>query len=115
VVFEDNGVFGENVVTHPSKDLDLETTLKYMKDIFNLSNNTAKLRRTLLNIMPFFRLPAHALRDDMIPATCFRGEDRAVFNVHAESLSTFRELVPRLSEKYKKWMWQQRSARNLPL
>jgi hypothetical protein len=115
VVFEDNGVFGENVVTHPSKDLDLETTLKYMKDIFSLSNNTAKLRSTLLNIMPFFRLPAHALRDDMIPATCFRGEDKTVFNVHAESLSTFRELVPRLSEKYKKWMWQQRSARNLPL
>ena len=114
VEFEDNGVFGENIVTHPSRDLNFETILKYMRDIFQLSNNTPKLLSTLSTIMPFFRLPAHALKDDMIPEKCFRDEAKTVFDVHPESLSTFRELVPGLSGKYKRWMSQQRSARNLP-
>jgi radical SAM superfamily enzyme YgiQ (UPF0313 family) len=114
VVFEDNGVFGENIVTHPSRDLNFETILKYMGDIFHLSNNTPKLLSTLSTIMPFFRLPAHALNDDMIPKMCFMDEEKTIFNVHANSLSAFRELVPELSTKYKRWMSQQRSARNLP-
>jgi hypothetical protein len=63
--------------------------------------------------MPFFRLPAHALKDDMIPDTCYSGSDRGIFNVQAESLSTFKGLVPRLKEKYEKWMSSQRNARNL--
>jgi len=114
VVFDDDGVFGQNVVRQPSKDLDFETILAYTKEIFDLSNNTAKFQTTLLNMMPFFRLPANSLRDDMIPAICFRGDDRAIFNVRGEGLSTFRESVPRLTEKYKKWMSGQRSTRSLP-
>jgi len=115
VVFDDEGVFGENVVRQPSKDLKFETVLSYMKEIFNLSHNTPKLQGTLLNIMPFFRLPAHALRDEMIPDTCFRGKGRRILNVQAKSLATLRELMPRLTGKYKQSMSGQRSVRNLPI
>ena len=115
VVFDNDGVFGENIVRQPSKELTFETILKYMQEIFALSNNTPKLQNTLLEMMPFFRLPAHALIDDMIPHTCFKDEDKGVFDVKNKSLSTFRKLVPRLSEKYKEWMWDQRSKRTLQL
>jgi len=114
VVFDDDGVFGQNIVRQPSKDLNFETLLSYMEKIFNLSNYTFKLQANILNIIPFFRLPAHALSDDIIPDTCFRNNDRGIFNVKTESLLAFRELVPRLTEKYKKWMSSQRSTRNLP-
>ena len=86
-----------------------------MKEIFGLSNNTSKLQKNLLNMMPFFRLPAQAFRDHMIPDTCFSGDNREIFSVKGESLATFREVVPSLTEKYKKWMSSQRSTRNLSL
>jgi len=115
VVFDDDGVFGQNVVRKPSKDLDFETILANMSDIFNLSNITPKLQTTLLNMMPFFRLPAHALNDDMIPDVCFTDSDRGIFNVQGKSLSAFRELMPALTQKYKEGMSGQRSTRTLPL
>ncbi|MBW2566129.1 MAG: radical SAM protein [Deltaproteobacteria bacterium] len=115
VVFDDAGVFGENVVRQPSRGLDFETVAAYMTEIFSLSNNTSKLQNAMLSLMPFFRLPAHAFRDHMIPDTCFSGDNREIFSVKGESLSTFREFVPRLSKKYKKWMSSQRSTRNLQL
>ncbi len=115
VVFDDDGVFGQNVVRQPSKGLGFEDVGAFMKEVFDLSNNTSKLQKNLLNMMPFFRLPAHAFRDHMIPDTCFSGDNREIFSVKGESLSTFREFVPRLSEKYKKWMSGQRSTRNLQL
>jgi hypothetical protein len=115
VVFDDDGVFGQNIVRQPSKGLDFKTVLAYMRGIFSLSHYTPKLLEAISNMMPFFRLPARALKDDMIPDTCFRDEDRGMFNLHGESLSDFRELVPRLTEKHKKWMSGQRSTRNLPL
>lgn len=114
VVFDDDGVFGQNVVRKPSKNLDFEAVLANMRDIFNLSHNTPKLQKTLLNMMPFFRLPAHALTDEMIPHGCFSDGDRGVFNVQVESLSTFRELMPSLAQKYKEDMSGQRSKRTLP-
>ncbi len=113
VVFDNDGVFGENIVRQPSKDLDFETVLAYMREIFNLSNNTIKLQSTLFNMMPFFRLPAPALQDDMIPDICFRGDNKGIFNVQRASLSIYRDLLPRLTEKYKKLMSSQRSTRNL--
>jgi len=115
VVFDDDGVFGQNIVRQPSKGLNFETVFSYMRKIFNLSNTTPKLKTTFLNMMPFFRLPAHALQDDMISDICFRGNNRQIFNVKAESLFMFKELVPKLTEKYRKWMSEQRSTRNLPL
>jgi len=115
VVFDDDGVFGQNIVRQPSKGLNFETVLAYMEEIFNLFNNTHKLQTTFLNMMPFFRIPNKALKDDMIPDTCFRGNDREIFNAQGESLLTFRELVPRLTEKYKKWMSSQRSTRDLQI
>ena len=114
IVFDNDGVFGQNIVRQPSKDLSFETILGYMGAIFNLSNYTPKLQANFLTIMPFFRLPVQALRDDMIPDTCFRGKDRSIFNARGESLSAFRGLVPRLIEKYKQWMSSERSTRNLP-
>ena len=114
VVFDDDGVFGQNIVRQPSKDLGFETVLAYMREIFNLSNTTLKLQTTLLNIMPFFRLPAHALRDDMIPDICFKDKNRGIFNIQREGLSSFRELVPRLTKKFNEWTSSQRSARDLP-
>jgi len=115
VVFDDDGVFGQNIVRQPSKGVNFETILAYMNEIFNLSNYTPKLHATIMNMMPFFRLPARALQDEMIPNICFRGSDRGIFDVHGRSLSTFRELVPKLTEKYKKWMSGQRSTRSLQL
>jgi hypothetical protein len=113
VVFDDDGVFGENVVRQPSKNLDFETVLAYMAEIFSLSNNTPKMQRTVLNIMPFFRLPVHTLSDEMIPDVCFRDSDREIFDVQGESLAAFRKLIPGLTKKYNKWMSAQRSHRTL--
>lgn len=115
IVFDNDGVFGQNIVRQPSKHLDFETILNYTREIFNLSNYTQKFQARLLDIMPFFRLPSNALQDDMIPDICFIDEDRAILNVRGESLSTFRELVPDLNLKYKELMSSQRSMRFLPL
>jgi hypothetical protein len=114
-MFTDDGFFGENIIMKPSKDLDFDTVLAYMDEIFNLSNNTPKMRNTILGVMPFFRIPAQALRDEMIPDTCYIGNNRGAFNIMGESLETYRALVPMLAEKYKKWMSDQRSSRNLNL
>ena len=113
VVFDDDGVFGQNIVRQPSKNFDFDTVLSYMREIYNLSNPTPKLQDILLNIMPFFRLPAHALKDDLIPNTCFRGEDRQIFSIQCESLTAFRPLAPKLTDKYANLMSEQRSVRDL--
>ncbi len=113
VAFDDLGVFGENIVRHPSKDLNFETVLNYMGKIFDLSNTTPKLQKTLMNMMPFFRLPARALKDEMIPDACFRGKNKDIIDVKGESLSLLRALLPGLTKKYKKWMTKERSAREL--
>jgi len=113
VVFDDDGVFGQNIVRQPSKDFDFDTVLSYMREIYNLSNPTPKLQDILLNIMPFFRLPAHALKDDLIPSTCFRGKDRQIFSIQSESLAAFRPLAPKLTDKYANLMSEQRSVRDL--
>jgi radical SAM superfamily enzyme YgiQ (UPF0313 family) len=113
VVFDGDGVFGDNIVRQPSKNLDFETVLAYMTEISSLANNTPKMQRTVLNMMPFFRLSAHALSDEMIPDVCFRDSNREIFDVRGESLAAFRKLVPRLTKKYKKWISAQRSDRTL--
>jgi radical SAM superfamily enzyme YgiQ (UPF0313 family) len=115
IVFDNDGVFGQNIVRQPSKHLDFETILSYTREIFNLSNYTPKFQTRLLDMMPFFRLPSRALQDDTIPDICFMGGDRTVLNVRGESLSALRELIPSLTLKYKEWMSSQRSMRSLPL
>jgi len=114
-VFDDDGVFGRNIVTRPSKDLDFETVLSHMDRIFNLSNNTAKLQQSLLSIMPFFRLPAPAFSDDIIPETCFRNNDPDVFNVHGDSLLALKQVIPKLVRKYSDEMAGTRATRDLPI
>jgi hypothetical protein len=113
VVFDDDGVFGQNIVRQPSKNLEFDTVLSYMREIYNLSNLTSKMQDIILNIMPFFRLPASALKDDLIPNTCFKKEDREVFSIQSESLTAFRPLAPKLTDKYANLMSQQRSVRDL--
>ena len=114
-MISEDGYFGDNIIKKPSKDLDFETVLAYMDEIFNLSNNTPKIQNTISGVMPFFRIPAQALRDEMIPDACYTGNNRAVFNIMGESLETYRISVPLLIEKYKKWMSDQRSRRDLNL
>ena len=99
----------------PSRNLDFETILEYTKKIFTLSNITPKLLNSFMKMIPFFRFPADALRDEIIPDECYKGSDRDIFNVQAESLSVFRSVVPRLAEKYRDGMSEERSRRNLPI
>ena len=115
VEFDDDGVFGQNIVRQPSKNLNHETVLAYTKEIFNLSNHTPKLHKMIQEIMPFFRLPVQALQDEMIPDQCFKDNHREIFNVQGKSLSAFRGLTPDLVAKYKELMSGQRSTRILPL
>jgi radical SAM superfamily enzyme YgiQ (UPF0313 family) len=114
VVHDKDGIFGLNVVRKPSASLDFETVLKYMKEIFSLSNQTDKLQSALLHLMPFFRLPVQALEDDTVPDNCFRTSDRSVFDVRKESLSSFRQVVPKLMEKYQSLRGKERNTRILP-
>jgi len=115
VEFDDDGVFGQNIVRQPSKNLNHETVLANTKEIFNLSNHTPKLYKMIQEIMPFFRLSFQALQDEMIPDQCFKNNHREIFNVQRKSLSAFRELTPDLVAKYKELMSGQRSTRMLPL
>ena len=114
VIFDDDGVLGQNIVRQPSKNLDFETVLAYSKEIFNLSHYTPKLQAAILNVMPFFRLPSQSLTDDIIPDLCFKHSDKSILHVHRKSLLSFREVVPRLTEEYKTSMSSQRSTRSLP-
>jgi hypothetical protein len=115
VKFDNVGVFEPNIVRQPSKDVDFNTVLAYMRKVFELSHHTPKLNNSFRKIMPFFRLPINALMDEMVPEVCYRGNDRGIFNAYGESLSSFRNLVPELIEKYKQLMSGQRSTRTLSL
>ncbi len=113
VVFDDDGVFGQNIIRQASKELHFETTLAYMKEIFGLSHYTDKLKSTLHEFMPFFRLPSQALTDEMIPDSCYMDNKRDIFKVHGENLDVFRGLLSEISEKYKEGLSKERSERIL--
>jgi hypothetical protein len=115
VVFDDDGVFGQNIVRKPSKQLDFDTVLGYMKAIFNLSRNTTKLYDNISKVMPFFRLPPQAIGDLQVPNECFKHNQRELINVEVDSLQIFRKLIPELAKKYKDLMSEQRSERNISL
>jgi hypothetical protein len=115
VIFDDDGVFGRNIIKRPSRDLDFESVLSYMERIFNLSNHTPKLQQALMSIMPFFRLPTPAFRDDIVPATCFKQSDPEVFNVHGDSLLALKGIIPKLAKKYKNEVAGTRATRDLPI
>lgn len=113
VVFDDQGVFGDNIVRQPSKSLDFEKVLSYMRQVFNLSNRTAKLEKAISKVMPLFRIPALSLNDPLIPDRCYRGEGRKILNVQGESLSVLRNLMPQLIVKYKDLLTDVRQTREL--
>jgi radical SAM superfamily enzyme YgiQ (UPF0313 family) len=113
VVFDDNGIFGQNIVRKASENLGFETILEYTGKIFNLSNNTPKLQSAFSKMMPFFRLPVDALKDDIIPSTCYEDAKRDVFKVHGRSLSVFRDILPELTKKYMGERSRERDTRML--
>jgi hypothetical protein len=95
--------------------LSFQTVLAYMREIFNLSYQTEELQETLFKMMPFFRLPAEAIQDMMIPDECFRDSDMNIFNVRGESLKSFKKILPNLAKKYRDSMSGQRKTRDLDL
>lgn len=115
LVFDNDGVFGQNIVRQPSRDLSFETILTYIREIFNFSHSTPKLQAILTNMMPFFRLPSEALLDDLIPEDCYLDQTKSIFNVRRSSLNRFRALLPALIKKYREGMSDQRERRNLPV
>jgi len=100
-------------VRQPSKSLDFEKVLSYMRQVFNLSNRTAKLEKAISKVMPLFRIPALSLNDPLIPDRCYRGEGRKILNVQGESLSVLRNLMPQLIVKYKDLLTDVRQTREL--
>jgi hypothetical protein len=115
VVFDDQGVFGDNIVRRPSRNLDFETVLAYMKKIFSLSNNTPKLETAISKVMPLFRIPVKAFQDKIIPDNCFQGNTRDTLNVQGESLESLRKLIPELRKKYQDLLPDQRKSRELSI
>jgi hypothetical protein len=115
VVFDDDGVFGQNVVRRPSKTLSFETVIETTRRVFSLSRPSGDLNRVLRQMMPFFRLPAAALTDQMIVDKCYRDRDREIFDVHGESLARFRTLVPALVDRHKEGQSAERRRRQLDL
>jgi radical SAM superfamily enzyme YgiQ (UPF0313 family) len=115
VIFDDDGVFGQNVVRQPSRNLDFDTVVSYSRRIYKLSNRTPKLEKALFQIMPFFRLPEKALRDDMLLDKCFKDSNRNVMNVAGDGLSAFKRSLPNLVRKYQNAMAGHRKNRSLKL
>jgi len=115
VVFDDDGVFGQNIVRKPSKELEFQTVLDYAKRIYELSQVTSKFNESMSEMMPFFRTPSIALMDEMIPDQCFAGPGRNIVDVRKESLETLRKLTPALKTKYRQWLTKERSERSLQL
>lgn len=115
VIFDNDGVFGENVVRKSSRDLDFDTIKGYSREIFRLSSFTDKLRVSMANIMPFFRIPVKAYEDTMVPHTCFRDNQRAVFDTRRDNLAVFKGILPDLIKKYRNSMADERSTRLLPI
>jgi radical SAM superfamily enzyme YgiQ (UPF0313 family) len=113
VVFDDRGVFADNLVRRPSINLNLETVSTYMNKIFSLSNNTSKMQTAISRVMPLFRIPARGLTDCLIPEECFRGGSRDILRVQGESLSIMKNKLPELREKYMDSLPELRESREL--
>jgi len=114
-IFDNDGVFGNNVVKQSSRGVTFETILHYMDRIFRLSNATGKIRDILLDVMPFFRLPLSVITDEMVPAECFKGSDRSIFDTRGNSLAAFRRAAPALLKKFENNMSGKRDSRKLTL
>lgn len=113
VVFDDDTVFGQNVVRKPSKDLDFQTILSYTDKIYRLSNNTVKLQNAFLKMVPFFRLPASSLLDEIIPENCYKDSDRDILKVQGNNLNILRDILPVLRKKIKNELAAERIKRVL--
>ncbi len=115
VVFDNDGVFGQNTVRQSSRGVRFDTILNYINEIYSLSNPTPGFQQALRKIMPFFRLPAPALQDTIIPKACFGDGVRDIFMVRRKNLDMFRRSLPMLIDKYKLRMAGERSERKLKI
>ena len=115
VEFDDDGVFGQNIVRKPSRDVDFDTVIDFTRQTFECSNLTPKLHRAIRRVMPFFRLPAPALRDSSIPGQCFHGSGRHILSAHREDLKLFRQTATGLIDKYRGEISDRRSSRKLSI
>ncbi len=115
VVFDDDGVFGQNVVRRPSAGVGFEDVVRHMKQVFELSRPTDRLQQNLLRIMPFFRLPGEALRHEAVPQACFADTGRHILKIDRQSLSLFRPRVPQLNRIFHNAMSDPRKSRELDL
>lgn len=99
VVYDNDGVFGNNIVRQSSRGMDFQTIRSYASKIYNLSNNTIKLQEAFLKMVPFFRLPAEALTNDMIPDICYKDKERNILEVDNKKLHTLKKLLPELKKQ----------------
>ncbi|NLD37264.1 MAG: B12-binding domain-containing radical SAM protein [Desulfatiglans sp.] len=114
-LFDDDGVFGQNVVRKPSRDLDFEKVMSYTERIYRLSNNTEKLQNAFLKMVPFFRLPASSLTDPVIPDPCYKDGERDILNVNSEHLESLRGVLSTLRRAKKNELSGERSGRVINL
>ena len=115
VVFDDDTVFGQNVVRKPSRDLHFETIMSYTDKIYRLSSNTEKLQTAFLKMVPFFRLPASSLTDPVIPDYCYRDRKRNILKVNGDDLDSLRGFLSTLRKAKKDELSGRRSSRVLNL
>lgn len=115
VVFDDDTVFGQNVVRKPSRDLTFETVMSYTDKIYRLSNNTEKLQTAFLKMVPFFRLPASSLFDPVIPDSCYKDGERNIIKVNGDNLDLLRGFLSILRKAKKDELSGRRSSRVLNL
>jgi radical SAM superfamily enzyme YgiQ (UPF0313 family) len=114
-VFDDDGVFGQNVVRKPSRDLDFDTIMSYTEKIYRLSNNTEKLQGAFLKMVPFFRLPVSSLTDQMVPDHCYKDGKRDILNVNSDDLESLRGVLSALRRAKKSELSGERSGRVINL
>lgn len=115
VVFDDDGVFGQNVVRKPSHDLNFGTVMSHTEKIYRLSNNTEQLQKAFLKMVPFFRLPASALTDQIIPDHFYANDERNILKCRCDDLESLRGVLTTLRKSKKNELSGERSGRVINL
>ncbi|MBN1907090.1 MAG: B12-binding domain-containing radical SAM protein [Deltaproteobacteria bacterium] len=115
VVFDDDGVFSQNIVRRPSCVLNFEKVIAYTERIYRLSNNTEKLQNAFLKMVPFFRFPASSLTDPVIPDHCYKDGERDILNANSDHLESLREVLSTLMRAKNNELSGERSGRVINL
>lgn len=115
VVFDDDGVLGQNVVRQPSAGLGYDAVQAFMGEVFGLSRIAPALERQLAAVMPFFRMPVNALADPLLPPTCYHDHQRQVLRTSGPALGLLTRIVPELRTRYLAQAARDRTWRRLDL